>query len=284
MDKNVTFVNAKKYNDALSRTHATTYQSVQNEWSKTSQNLNDMLKKINIDTLHIPKELLDVCIMFNENFDITVNEENVEINNEYELPPDLIKLVSEKILTVFKTYKTNTIKAEYSSFSKNIEKVIDIYKYYHMITEPDTLVTGANTLLDIAKQTLEEPKEAKEPEGEETYNYLFTGSGFKAPIIKKIISKAEQSYKTQAQIRTMDKYITQFIKQFINYNNDQNDKGLGLPPSINLKSFTFKPTIRGGRKLYHRKRKSSRKKKSRRNIKSTKRIKRHSKRRHSKKK
>ena len=105
--------------------------------------------------------------MFNTNFDITVNETNVEINNEYELPKDLIKLVSLNILTVFNSYNDNTIKAEYSSFSKNIEKVIDIYKYYHMITEPDTLVTGANILLDIAKQTLEEPKEAKEPEGEE---------------------------------------------------------------------------------------------------------------------
>lgn len=53
---------------------------------------------------------------------------------------------------------------------------------------------------------------------------------------------------------------------------------------VTMTSGLFDQKQEGGRKLYHRKRKSSRKKKSRRNNKSTKRIKRHSKRRHSKKK
>ena len=57
-----------------------------------------------------------------------------------------------------------------------------------------------------------------------------------------------------------------------------------LPPAMLLATNYTRDTsiISGGRKLYHRKRKSSRKKKSRRNIKSTQRKKRHSRKKHSK--
>jgi len=76
-------------------------------------------------------------------------------NNKYNLSEELILQVCEKILTVFHSYKTNTIKGYYQNFKENIDKLIHIYNLYNPPSNSNTL------LISSAQQKL---KEAEEPD------------------------------------------------------------------------------------------------------------------------